>query len=347
MADSGVSSPKPRWTSAADWRTVAFTLTRGDGGEAGVTRSPRCLWKKGGVGSMAERVVAAEALDLGLVRLRIVTAGDIETMKRSLERKGQLSPVVAAEEDGRLELLDGFRRQAAAVALGWPSLRVDVVQLRPVERKAQLYVRNRERGLTLLEESLLVQELHRVDGLSQVEIAELVERHKSWVCRRLQFVETLSPYLLEDMRVGLLEAGSARRLAALPAGNQEEAAAAVQRHRLSPTETGRLVKLWQRAPDEATRQFVLTHPKEALSVASGKPEEPSEDPRLSPRARQALRSLRVVRAAAERLRQRCEEGIDPLEVEGAAVLREALTQAREATRQAWVRVEAAVGPPHR
>lgn len=284
---------------------------------------------------MAERVVGAEEVDLGLSRLRVIPAGAVEAMRRSIERKGQLSPVVVAEGEQRLELIDGFKRQAAVVVLKQTTLWVDVVKLSAVERKAQVYVRNRDRGLTLLEESLLVRELVRVDGLSQVEVADLLERHKSWVCRRLQFIEGLSPYLLEDVRVGLLSTGSARRLAPLPAGNQEEVASAVERERLSPRQTAKLVELWQRAPDETARRFVLSHPAQVLGVAQGGMEEGSADPRLNPRAQQALRSLQILRGAAERLCSRCEQGIAPLEKEGAAVLAGAFAQAREASRRAW------------
>ena len=284
---------------------------------------------------MAERVVGTEQVDLGLCRLRVIPARAVEMMRRSLERKGQLSPVVVAEDEQGLALIDGFKRHAAVVALKQATLWVDVVRLSAVERKAQVFVRNRERGLTLLEESLLVRELVRVDGLSQAEVGDVLERHKSWVCRRLQFIEGLSPYLLEDVRVGLLSAGSARRLAPLPACNQEEVAAAVERERLSPRQTAKLVELWQRAPDEASRRFVLTHPEEALGVARGGVEERTADPRLNPRAQQALRSLHILRSAAERLRSRCEEGIAPVEKEGAAVLADAFVQAREASRRAW------------
>jgi hypothetical protein len=294
---------------------------------------------------MAERVVSPAAVDLRLARLRVIGAPAVETMRRSLERKGQLSPAVAAQDGERLELVDGFKRQAAVLMLGWPTLWVDVVKLSAVERKAHLYVRNREQGLTLLEESLLVRELVQVDGLSQAEVGELLERHKSWVCRRLQFIESLSPYLLEDVRVGLLDPGSARRLAALPSGNQEEVAVTVERHKLTPGQTGRLIELWRRAPDETARRFVLSHPDEALAVAQGSEGERTQDPRLNPRAQQAWRSLRIQRAAADRLRMRCEEGIGPLETEACNVLARALLEAREATRQAWHALESLVSSP--
>ena len=44
----------------------------------------------------------------------------------------------------------------------------------------------------LREEALVVHSLSHEDGLSQGEIAVLLGRHKSWVCRRLSLVERLS-----------------------------------------------------------------------------------------------------------------------------------------------------------
>jgi ParB-like chromosome segregation protein Spo0J len=154
-------------------------------------------------------------------------------MKLSLERHGQMSPLIAGEQpSGALCLIDGFKRQRAAVELGLSSLDVMVVRASSLEMKAQLYLRNRPNGFTLVEECLLISELKRLDGLSQVEIGDLLRRHKSWVCRRLQFIERLSPHLLEEVRVGLLAPGSARKLSALPSGNQEEMAAVVKTHKL-------------------------------------------------------------------------------------------------------------------
>ena len=53
----------------------------------------------------------------------------------------------------------------------------------------------------------------REDGLSQVEVAELLGRHKSWVCRRLALIERLGSKARDELRVGLL--GDQRPIAAL------------------------------------------------------------------------------------------------------------------------------------
>jgi predicted transcriptional regulator len=64
--------------------------------------------------------------------------------------------------------------------------------------------------LVELEEAWLVQALVRKDGLTQTEVAELLTRHKSWVCRRLALLEKLGDEAREDLRVGLMSASLAR-----------------------------------------------------------------------------------------------------------------------------------------
>ena len=78
--------------------------------------------------------------------------------------------------------------------------------------------------------------LVREDGLSQVQVAELLERHKSWVCRRLALLERLSDECREDLRLGLLSPTMARQLTRLPAGNQAEVVAAARREHLTAAE---------------------------------------------------------------------------------------------------------------
>jgi hypothetical protein len=58
--------------------------------------------------------------------------------------------------------------------------------------KAAIYGPNRAGGRTReLEEPWIIHALVREDGMSQVEVAELLGRHKSWVCRRLALIERL------------------------------------------------------------------------------------------------------------------------------------------------------------
>src|SRR5512142_3294470 len=113
--------------------------------------------------------VNPRALNLMLRRLRLVPESAVRDKAESLQHQGQISPLVAAEHEGELILVDGFARQAAAVRLGLETVTVQVHQLSTVQMKAQLYLRNHERGLVLIDECRLVHELCESDGLNQVE----------------------------------------------------------------------------------------------------------------------------------------------------------------------------------
>jgi len=265
-------------------------------------------------------------LDLMLGRLRQVPRRAVEAMMASLRSKGQLSALVAARQDGLLVLVDGFVRQCAATQLGLPSLRVEVVELSAVQMKAQLYLRNRERGLLLVEQCRLVHELSTLDGQSQVEIAALLERHKSWVCRRLALYRQLSPRLLDDLSLGLLGPGAVRRLAQLPVCNQEELVCVARREALGPADTAALVDLWQRAPDPRARQYVLDQPRDALRRARGGRDE-QQDPRLSAAAQALLRSLNGLTASSVRIKRLLHEGLGEPAPEGVDVIASEFSQA--------------------
>ena len=142
-------------------------------------------------------------------------------MARSLERYGQLSPVVVCRRQERYELIDGFKRLGAARGQARLShLWARLMEADERTAKAAIYGLNRAGGRTReLEEAWIIQALVREDGMSQVEVAELLGRHKSWVCRRLALIERLGPKARDELRVGLLSPTAARQIVRLPAGN--------------------------------------------------------------------------------------------------------------------------------
>lgn len=214
-------------------------------------------------------------------RYRLADPGAEEAMAGSLRRWGQLAPVVACERAGKLELLDGFKRHAAASLVPhMPSLSVRVLDIDERSAKAAILSLNRgQRPTRELEEAWIVQGLVRDDGMSQMEAALLLGRHKSWVCRRLALLERLSEAVKEDLRLGLVGLSLARQLTRLPVGNQESLLALARRETLTAEEVTGVIDLLQGASEEQAA-FVLAQPREALARAHGVP--PTlRDPRLS------------------------------------------------------------------
>ncbi len=99
----------------------------------------------------------------------------------------------------------------------------------PTAKAAILSLNRDQRPVRELEEAWVVQGLVRDDGMTQVEAAHLLGRHKSWVCRRLALLEKLSVAVKEDLRLGLVGPSLARQLTRLPVGNQETLLALVRR----------------------------------------------------------------------------------------------------------------------
>jgi ParB-like chromosome segregation protein Spo0J len=163
--------------------------------------------------------VAPSELGESLATLRLCAPEAQQHMQLSLSRLGQLSPVLAYRLGDNLEIFDGIKRVRAARALSWPVLRVEVHTLDVPGAKVRLLLANQSAGLSELEEAWLVRSLYREDKLSQPQIAQLLSRHKSWVCRRLALAEDLSDELTANVRLGLVSATAARELARVARGH--------------------------------------------------------------------------------------------------------------------------------
>jgi ParB-like chromosome segregation protein Spo0J len=225
-------------------------------------------------------------------RYRLYVPEAERAMARSLERYGQLSPIVVCRRQERYELIDGFKRIGAARSLmGIEHLSARLMEADERTVKAAIYGLNRAGGRTReLEEAWIIHALVREDGMSQVEVAELLGRHKSWVCRRLALIERLGSKARDDLRVGLLSSTSARQMVRLPQGNQAEVLDVVRREALSGAELNGLVDLWLGCSDRSQQQYILAHPREALSQAKGL-RHTGRDPRLSEAGNQAWKRV--------------------------------------------------------
>jgi ParB/RepB/Spo0J family partition protein len=173
---------------------------------------------------------------------RIVSPRADTAMVKSIGKYGQISPVVCAKEEGGYELIDGFKRLRACRRLNKDAVRVNVIEVSGRVCKAAIIQLNQlGRSINEMEEALVLQSLHREDGLTQIEIATLLGRDKSWVSRRIALIERLSEEVQEDIRLGLIPVFTGRALARLPRGNQKDATDAILKHRFSTREAAKLI----------------------------------------------------------------------------------------------------------
>jgi ParB/RepB/Spo0J family partition protein len=214
-------------------------------------------------------------------RYRLADEDGERDMVRSLRRHGQITPLVVCRHEETLEVLDGFKRVAGALMLGQANLRCQVLAADERQAKvALLTLHGAGKRLMELEEAWVVQALVREDGLSQVEVAELLGRHQSWVCRRLALLEKLVEEVRQDLRLGLVSARVARTLVSLPAGKQSRLLQSIRAEGLSSEEARGVVGLLQGACSRDQEEYVLAQPRQALAEAN-QLVCPAWDPRLS------------------------------------------------------------------
>jgi ParB/RepB/Spo0J family partition protein len=173
---------------------------------------------------------------------RIVSPRADAAMVKSMRKYGQMTPVVCVKAQGGYELIDGFKRLRACRSLNQTTLKVKTMEVSGRVCKAALIQLNQSgRSINEMEEALVLQSLHREDGLTQIEIGALLGRDKSWVSRRIALMERLSEEVQEDIRLGLISVITARELAKLPRGNQREVADTIFKRRYTTREAAQLV----------------------------------------------------------------------------------------------------------
>jgi ParB/RepB/Spo0J family partition protein len=169
--------------------------------------------------------VDRHCLVLRFAHLRLGRAKALETLVRSIERDGQLTPVLAvAAPDHQWVLIDGYWRLEALRRCGQDTVRVDVWPGDIPTALVATLAQAQQRPWQSIEEAHLIHELHTAFGYSQHDIARQIGRDVSWVNRRLALIAALPEHLLEAVRQDQLSTWAATRiLVPLARANTEHA----------------------------------------------------------------------------------------------------------------------------
>lgn len=191
--------------------------------------------------------------------------------------------------------------------------------------KAHMYLLNRKSGFSIVEEGMLVRELVEGDGLSQVEVSAVLDRHKSWVSRRLDIIRRLSAPVIEDLRLGLIPHGCAKNLARLPQCNQADFSVTIQTHKLQARQANTLIDLWCKAKDPGTRAFLVKFPQKALEIALGE-----DSARIPAGASGWFKAVWCLERIAVVLDEKSKYGICAADEAACMLLKESLDKAEQA-----------------
>lgn len=259
------------------------------------------------VGDATERKeVEINALDQRFSSLRLHCPREFSRLRAHILRTGLCDPVLVSTqvEPGRLVLIDGFKRAKIIAEKGATRITATLLMLEEKAAKASILLCNQaHRGMSELEQAWIVHSLCRTQKLPQLEVAELLKHHKSWVSRRLALVERLDEELQEQVRLGLLLATVARELSRFLRGNQVLLANTIQRHGLSSRQAVLLVTLLLEIDDPQARQTVLSDPLGFLESMGPSKGSVTRDPRLGPSGNELRRNLLLGQQAMLRLWQ--------------------------------------------
>ena len=163
-------------------------------------------------------------LDVPFAALRVRRQKAVQRLANSIQRSGQLTPVVVVSEAKRLVLVDGYLRIEAVRRLHQDTAWVQILDCTVAQALVLTLSRLQARHWEAIEEAWLIRALITEHGLSQHELANQSGRDVSWVNRRLALVNELNDEGLEAVQNGVVSTWAASRiLAPLARANTEHA----------------------------------------------------------------------------------------------------------------------------
>ena len=195
----------------------------------------------------------------------------LEELARSIKETGILQPVLVTRDADRFRILAGERRVRAARLAGLT--RVPVLVKEGLEDRDHLLVALIEnvqrRDLTAMEEAESYWHLKDKFGMTQDEIAERVGKDRTTVANAIRLLK-LPAEIRAQVEDGLLSAGHARTLLALPsAADQETLAREILRRGLSV-----------RAAEARVQEFLSGASKRKAPTAENDPDTRDAEQRL-------------------------------------------------------------------
>lgn len=203
-------------------------------------------------------------LDLSYSHIRVQNARVVMRMADSMQRYGQIMPIlVVAATAPRYTLIDGYLRVAAARRLGYDTLLSHIWHGDEKHALCHILVHDDQRRWDIFEQAGLIKELISRHQLSQRELGRILGKDPSWVSRRLALLETLPEPVLESVQRGRISSWAATRvLTPLARANADHAtrlADSLMKHRFSTRQLFIFFKHYQRS-NRKVRENMVNEP---------------------------------------------------------------------------------------
>ena len=169
-------------------------------------------------------------------------------------------PIRVILQDGRYEVIDGFKRLSRWKQAGVKQVPALIEQCNDGLSPKRLLLESNspKRTLGALDEARVVNSLIEDDGLTVRTVANLLGRRKDWIIGRRALLR-LSLHAQESLSAGRINLMVARLLAAVSVEEQDALLAAIEKHGLRMRESQLLIQTWRTASD-AERPGLLADP---------------------------------------------------------------------------------------
>lgn len=159
------------------------------------------------------REIEIESLALRYTHTRMARPERVSSLISSIERCGQIVPVITVKEsDFCFVLIDGYLRVTALKRCGHDTVTAEIWACKEAEVLIRVLLRSHERRWETVEQALVIRELKDRHGLTEYQIARFMDHNQSWVSRRLSLLDALPEEILEMVRKGKISTWSAARI---------------------------------------------------------------------------------------------------------------------------------------
>jgi len=152
------------------------------------------------------------SLELRYAHTRIARPKVLNMMITSMDRYGQITPVIVVVEGSLSILIDGYLRVRALSHLGRDVVAAAICRGGEMTALFQLLSRCGERQWQAVEQGWIVRDIKERFGCTASEIARSIGHDVSWVTRRLALIESLSDEMLQAVCRGHVSTWAATRV---------------------------------------------------------------------------------------------------------------------------------------
>ena len=199
----------------------------------------------------------------------------LQELSRSLQKHGQLQPIVVIEKDDGFMIIAGERRFRAAKLAGFNTIKAVVADFQNQNLRELALIENIQReNLSSLELAQSYKELIEEYQITQEELSNIIHKSRSQITNTLRLLQ-LTPYTQKLLTENKITQGHAKMLVGLDSDTEKLVADTIVGQKLSVRESEELIKsLKNSQPDADTGLTVKTAPRvteiEGLSDVTSK-----------------------------------------------------------------------------